>query len=123
MVLEITSEQHLETYLTATPIVVVDFFATWCPPCRMVGPELETWDNAIASSLPEDSSRVVSFCKVDVDKFSDLSQRYNVTSMPTFLIFVDGKQEAVVVGANMRGLREAVARLQHTVDQSAPVLA
>ncbi len=60
---------------------VVDFFATWCGPCRMLSPILEN-----ASEKHSD----VSFCKVDVDENYELAKSFGIMSVPTILIFKDG---------------------------------
>jgi len=62
---------------------VIDFFATWCGPCRMVGPILEDLKN----DLGED----VRVFKIDVDQNPALASKYNVRSVPTLMIFKNGK--------------------------------
>ena len=62
--------------------VLVDFYATWCGPCTMLTPELEK----LAS---EDES--LQIIKVDVDEFPNIARRYRVMSIPTLLLFKDGK--------------------------------
>ena len=63
------------------PIVVVDFFATWCGPCKMLSPILEKF----ASEHKE-----VKVIKVDVDDFTNIAREYGVTSIPTLVLFNDG---------------------------------
>ena len=63
-------------------VVLVDFFANWCMPCKMLSPVLEE-----ASELFGDK---VSIYKVDVDKDSDIARRYGVMSIPTVILFKDG---------------------------------
>jgi thioredoxin 1 len=62
-------------------IVVVDFFATWCGPCKMLSPILEKF----ANEHPE-----VKVIKVDVDDFTSIAREYGVTSIPTLVLFKDG---------------------------------
>jgi len=62
---------------------VIDFFATWCGPCRMVGPILEDLKNELGENV-----RVY---KIDVDQNPALASRYNVRSVPTLMIFKNGK--------------------------------
>lgn len=69
--------------------VLVDFWATWCGPCRMQGPILEK----LADELPE-----VSFCKVNVDDNAELAVKYQIMSIPALLIFKDGKLAKQIVG-------------------------
>lgn len=64
-------------------LVVVDFFATWCGPCKAIAPKLEEFQNKYADKI------VV--VKVDVDECEDLAAQYNISSMPTFL-FIKNKQ-------------------------------
>ena len=62
-------------------IVFVDFFATWCGPCKMLSPIVDEVSNEITD---------VKFIKVDVDKSNDVASSYNIMSIPTLLIFKDG---------------------------------
>ena len=70
--------------------VLVDFYADWCGPCRMVAPVLES----IAAANPN-----VSICKVNVDQEAELARRFGVMSIPTMLFFKDGQLVDKVVGA------------------------
>lgn len=71
--------------------VVVDFWAEWCGPCKMLSP--------IVDELAKDMKGKVKFGKVNVDKESDLAQRFEVMSIPTLLFFKDGKQIDGLAGA------------------------
>ena len=75
-----TSFQDLIASGTPT---VIDFFATWCAPCRMVTPILE--------DLKSDLGENVRVYKIDVDQNPGLAAQYNVRSIPTIMIFKDGK--------------------------------
>lgn len=66
-------------------LVLVDFYAEWCGPCKMMGPVLESLDN-------------VNVVKVNVDEFEDLSENYRIMSIPTLIFFKDGKNVKEVVG-------------------------
>lgn len=70
--------------------VVVDFFATWCAPCRMMGQILE----GLEESLNEDEKII----KVDVDDCEKLSRRFGVLSIPTLIFFKDGEMKLKNVG-------------------------
>lgn len=59
-------------------LIVVDFFATWCGPCKMLGPVLESLDS-------------VEVLKIDVDECPDLAREYGIMSVPTLLIFKNGE--------------------------------
>jgi thioredoxin 1 len=85
--------------LQSTVPVVVDFWAAWCGPCRMVTPELEKLAEAHGSAL-----KVV---KVDVDANSTVAGRYRIQGIPTIALFRDGQQVAASVGAKPRAAIEA----------------
>lgn len=70
-------------------IVVVDFFATWCGPCKMLGPIIEKLGNSMNN---------VKFIKVDVDKNEELARRYGVMSIPTIIFFKNGKEVKKHIG-------------------------
>lgn len=69
--------------------VVVDCFASWCGPCRMLAPIIEELSEEITS---------VKFCKLDVDESSAVPSKYAVFSIPTLLFFKDGKLIKTLVG-------------------------
>jgi thioredoxin 1 len=73
--------------------VLVDFTAAWCPPCRMMDPILAELD------ARRDDVRVV---KVDVDRFPETAAQYGVLSMPTFMLFRDGRPVSTMIGARPR---------------------
>jgi thioredoxin 1 len=66
---------------SATP-VLVDFYATWCPPCRMLAPVLEDLSRELAGRLL--------IVRVNVDEEPDLAARYRITAVPTMILFKDG---------------------------------
>ncbi len=74
-------------------IVFVDFFAEWCGPCKMTGP--------IIDELSE-KNKNVKFVKVDVDKNPELASQYQVFSIPTFVLFKEGKTVSQFVGAHSK---------------------
>lgn len=71
-------------------IVVVDFFATWCGPCKMLSP--------VYNSLAEEMKEKADFLKVDIDESIELAQKFSVTTVPTVIIFKDGKEMDRLVG-------------------------
>ena len=75
--------------LISDGVVVVDFFANWCGPCRMLGPVLEELSN---------SRSEVKVVKIDVDQEEDLARRFGVMSIPALYLFKDGKQVDNKVG-------------------------
>src|SRR4029079_10921331 len=80
--------------------VLVDFWAPWCAPCRMLAPTVE----AVAQNF-ESSASVV---KLNVDENPQVSQRYGIKGIPTLILFKNGKEEERVVGATSEG---AISRL------------
>ena len=75
--------------LKADGLVIVDMFATWCGPCKMMAP--------IVDNLAEDYTDV-KFCKLDVDQAPTVAARYGVQSIPTFLFFQNGALLRTLVG-------------------------
>jgi len=84
----------------AKGLVVVDFFATRCGPCKMIAPYLE--------EMQEKLWETVRFYKVDVDEQSVIAAQYAVTAMPTLKVFRDGHVVATVVWADLKSLRQAI---------------
>ena len=72
--------------------VLVDFWATWCGPCRMVGP--------VISQLAQDYEGKIKVGKVDVDAEGALAAQYGIVSIPTIIMFVDGKPVDKLIGAH-----------------------
>ena len=70
-------------------IVVVDFFATWCGPCKMIAPIIEEL---------EAEMKDIKFVKLDVDENPEVSNKYQIQSIPTLKVFKDGKDVDTVVG-------------------------
>ena len=87
MVREINEQEFKE--VTGTGKVLVDCFATWCGPCRMLAPIVEE----VASSNKE-----WSFYKMDVDKNESIAREYMIMSIPTLMLFEDGKLKNKIVG-------------------------
>ena len=85
-----TDANFEELVLHNTKPTVVDFWATWCGPCRMVAPEME--------KLAEKYEGAVDVVKVDVDANPRLSQAFNIMSIPTIAFFKPGAQPQGVVG-------------------------
>lgn len=71
--------------------VLVDFWASWCPPCRAIAPSLEEISDELEGKL-----QVI---KVDIDQNPELAQRFGVRSIPTLKVFVEGKVAKEIVGA------------------------
>lgn len=96
MVKSVATLPEFEAILKANSTVIVDFTATWCGPCKRIGPVFE----ALASSYPS-----VTFIKVDVDDNSDTSEKCGVSCMPTFQLYKNGEKKETLEGADEAGLR------------------
>lgn len=71
--------------------VLVDFWAEWCGPCKMIAPVLE--------EIAEEYSGRLRVCKIDVDNNGETPQKYSVRGIPTLILFKDGNADATKVGA------------------------
>ena len=71
-------------------VVVVDFFATWCGPCKMLAPVFE--------QAGEEMKNDATFLKVDIDQSLELAQQFRISTVPTMMIFKDGKPVETLVG-------------------------
>ncbi|MBF1066130.1 MAG: thioredoxin [Prevotellaceae bacterium] len=83
-------------------LLVVDFFATWCGPCKKLSPTLD--------EVSEELGEQVNIVKVDVDESEDLAMDYGIRSVPTVLFFKNGQQVDKFVGALPKS--EIVAKIQ-----------
>ena len=90
-VLHLDDKNFDETLSTAEGVLMVDFWAEWCGPCRAVGPVLE--------DLARASGGKVTLAKVNVDTYPALAARFGVRSIPTILFVKDGKVRDTVIGA------------------------
>jgi len=83
-------------------LVVIDFYATWCGPCKMIAPVLDQLSNDMKDS--------VLFFKVDVDENEDIAADYKVTVMPTFAFVKNKAKIDEFAGANETKLRELIEK-------------
>ncbi|KAI0789461.1 thioredoxin [Abortiporus biennis] len=79
--------------------VVIDFWATWCGPCKVISPIFEK----LSEQFPN-----VTFAKVDVDEQGDISQEVGIRAMPTFILFKNGNKVKDLVGANPGALQVSI---------------
>jgi thioredoxin len=91
MTVTVTEASFDEKVLQSDKLVLVDFWATWCGPCRMVAPVLEE----IAAEYPD----TITIAKLDIDENPSLARDYQVLSVPTLILFKGGEPVRQIVGA------------------------
>ena len=89
----VESEGHFRELVAERSPVLVDFYADWCGPCKMLEPTVETIAAETAGTV----------AKVDIDAHQDLAQRYDVRGVPTLHLFVDGEPVERLVGVQNEG--------------------
>ena len=96
----VTDDTFADDVLGSERPVLVDFWATWCGPCKMVAPVLE--------QIAAENSDALAVAKLDVDTSPDTAQEYRVSGIPTLILFKDGEEVKRVVGAKSKAalLRE-----------------
>jgi thioredoxin 1 len=99
-VTEVSDSSFEKDVLQSETPVLVDFWAAWCAPCRMLAPTVEAVAEKYAGN-----ARVV---KLNVDENPAISQRYGIKGIPTLILFKGGKEEERVVGATSK---EAISRM------------
>lgn len=99
----ISSRNGFESTIRSANLVVIDFYATWCGPCKALAPKLDVLASKYSS---------VRFCKVDVDAMDmdEVANGYNVSAMPTIILFKNGKEVARVLGADITKIEAAVMK-------------
>lgn len=104
MVHQIKSKTELETKFSEAgdKLVVVDFFATWCGPCKRIAPFLE--------KIAEEKKDKLVMLKVDVDEVEELIGEYSIEVMPTFVFKRKGELVETLVGSNEDKLKELIEK-------------
>ncbi|KAI9650277.1 Thioredoxin-like protein 1 [Ciborinia camelliae] len=108
----IKSPAEFSNLLKTSKIVVTDFYADWCGPCKAIAPIYEQ----LSAKLSRPNK--ITFTKVDVDTQTEIASTYSVTAMPTFMIFKEGKQVEKVLGADPKKLQDIVKKLAAEADDS-----
>jgi thioredoxin 1 len=101
---EVTDATFTAEVLGSDVPVLVEFWATWCPPCRMIAPVL--------AELARERAGTLAVCKINSDENPETTRSYQVMSLPTMLLFLDGEPVLTVVGAQPK------ARLEERLDRA-----
>jgi thioredoxin 1 len=100
MVHQLKNEKEFQTILGQHQYVIVDCWAGFCGPCKRIAPAFE----ALANEYPQ-----VFFLKMDVEKFDDLANELEISGLPSFVIFKNGKQaHDTIEGANIDNVKKAL---------------
>lgn len=102
MVQVIQTEDEFKSVIQQSNLVIVDFFAVWCGPCKMIAPMLEKFSQQYTNAK---------FYKVDVDQLPSVAATNEVTSMPTLLFFKSGELVGKVIGANPAAIKQTLDKL------------
>ncbi len=98
MVNQITSDAFEEKVLRSEKPAVVDFYADWCGPCKMMSPLID--------ELSEEYKLSMDFYKCNIDDNGDIAQKYGIMSIPTVIIFKNGEASKPIIGAQPRKVLE-----------------
>ncbi|KAK3803840.1 hypothetical protein RRG08_029433 [Elysia crispata] len=103
--LSVATKEEFDSIIAETKtLIVVDFFATWCGPCRAIAPELEKWSKEFEGE--------VLFLKIDVDENEDAAEEADISAMPSFHFYKNGEKIDEVVGANKDVIESKIRALK-----------
>jgi thioredoxin 1 len=112
---EVTDNSFEKEVLQAEKLVLVDFWAEWCGPCRMLGPTID--------SIAEEHASIVRVVKLNVDENPVITATYGIKGIPTLILFSDGKEVERIVGAagkqSILQVIERHVRVDHTTERAA----
>ncbi|KEQ85119.1 DUF1000-domain-containing protein [Aureobasidium pullulans] len=111
-IVHIESPQQFSSLLSSSRIVVTDFYADWCGPCKAIAPFYEQLANQLSRT------NQITFTKVNTDNQRDIAQTYNITAMPTFMVFKNGRETQRIRGADPKALDAAVKSLASEAESS-----
>ncbi|AET38239.1 Trx3p Ecym_2518 [Eremothecium cymbalariae DBVPG len=98
---QLTSFKDFETAISNKKLSLIDFYATWCGPCKAISPHIANLSQEFKD---------INFYKVDVDENPDIARHCRITAMPTFVFFQSGDNLGKVVGADPKGIKEGLIR-------------
>ncbi|KEY65760.1 hypothetical protein S7711_05589 [Stachybotrys chartarum IBT 7711] len=104
------STAEWESLLSGTSVVIADFYADWCGPCKMIAPHFERL------AKEHSSPKRIAFAKVNVDQQSGVARANGVSAMPTFKIFHNGACVETIKGANPPALSDAISKAVKLAD-------
>ena len=84
------NEKNFEEVIKTDKPVLIDFWASWCGPCRMMSPVID--------EISEEMGEKVKVCKINIDEEKNLAVKYNVMSIPTFIVLKEGKEVGRSIG-------------------------
>ncbi|KAI7847522.1 thioredoxin-like protein [Circinella umbellata] len=91
--------EDFKKLISGDKLVVVDFHATWCGPCKLIAPKFKVFAENYTGAV---------FAKIDVDEVPDVAAEYSVRAMPTFMFFKNGNKLGEVVGANVANVENKI---------------
>ncbi len=92
------NKSNFEKEIKSNKTLVIDLWAEWCGPCKAMEPVLEELSKEMKG---------ITFAKLNVDQNSDIASRLGVMSIPTFIVFKDGKETGRIIGANPKSVIKA----------------
>lgn len=99
----VTTEDFDEKVLHGKGVILVDFWADWCPPCRALAP--------IIQAVSEEAKDIVTVYKLDTDSNQEIAMQYGIVSIPTVKIFKDGKEVESIIGLHQK--HEYLRAIEH----------
>merc|ERR1712176_1356194 len=107
-VVNVNNQTEFDQYIACSDKkpILIDFYATWCGPCKAIAPKIESLSNEYSN---------VQFLKVDVDKLSQISEQYKITAMPTFVFIKNKREISRTQGADMNGIMNQLNSLSASI--------